>query len=525
MAKFGIDSNMVFDADGKSVAARLSDHDTSLDNLTTDLAERMSSVKSFGAKGDGTTDDTTAIQNAYNSLTNGGTLFFPVGNYKVTSTLNFNKSNVNLVGVGSSSVIKILSNQLADGTRIRINNCSNVFIRDLKFSEINPTLIRSNVYGTLGLEVVSNLSIENVTIDGSNGVGIHGMNCQNVVVSKCMVINTKADGIHFQRGSKNIKVINCYLNNNADDCIAFVSHAPDVYGSCDGFEAYGNTVGGNVTTGSGLCADGSINVKIHDNVIKNTILSGVRINTLTENGTTAYPANVEVYDNTITNSGTGSSGNRDAITVSFSNHVTIRNNNFITATGGITATGCEGIIKIHDNRGISTTTRFIWISTKATNNTLAEITVKNNFSKICGTDGIYIDGTLLKPLLIAVEDNVLDDINNSNGGSGVYGVFVNTASTAIVRSNTIKSANSYTKIGFVTCDTKYQSHNIPQDANENIYIGSLNHSIGGTAPTTGTHALGDIVWNWNPQPSGKIGWVCSVAGTPGTWKAFGAIDA
>jgi hypothetical protein len=37
MAKFGIDSNMVFDADGKSVAARLSDHDTSLDNLTTDL--------------------------------------------------------------------------------------------------------------------------------------------------------------------------------------------------------------------------------------------------------------------------------------------------------------------------------------------------------------------------------------------------------------------------------------------------------------------------------------------------------
>jgi hypothetical protein len=30
MAKFGIDSNMVFDADGKSVATRLSDHDISL---------------------------------------------------------------------------------------------------------------------------------------------------------------------------------------------------------------------------------------------------------------------------------------------------------------------------------------------------------------------------------------------------------------------------------------------------------------------------------------------------------------
>jgi lysophospholipase L1-like esterase len=42
MAKFGIDSNMVFDADGKSVATRLSDHDTSLDGLTTSLAERPS---------------------------------------------------------------------------------------------------------------------------------------------------------------------------------------------------------------------------------------------------------------------------------------------------------------------------------------------------------------------------------------------------------------------------------------------------------------------------------------------------
>ena len=30
MAKFGIDSNMIFDKDNKSVATRLSDHDTSL---------------------------------------------------------------------------------------------------------------------------------------------------------------------------------------------------------------------------------------------------------------------------------------------------------------------------------------------------------------------------------------------------------------------------------------------------------------------------------------------------------------
>jgi hypothetical protein len=45
MAKFGIDSNMVFDADGKSVATRLSDHDTSLDSLSSSLAESASALR------------------------------------------------------------------------------------------------------------------------------------------------------------------------------------------------------------------------------------------------------------------------------------------------------------------------------------------------------------------------------------------------------------------------------------------------------------------------------------------------
>lgn len=45
-----------------------------------------------------------------------------------------------------------------------------------------------------------------------------------------------------------------------------------------------------------------------------------------------------------------------------------------------------------------------------------------------------------------------------------------------------------------------------------------------TAPTTGTHNLGDIVWNSAPAELGLassqyviIGWICTVVGTPGTW--------
>jgi len=45
------------------------------------------------------------------------------------------------------------------------------------------------------------------------------------------------------------------------------------------------------------------------------------------------------------------------------------------------------------------------------------------------------------------------------------------------------------------------------------------------APVSGTYQVGDIVYNNAPAAGGTIGWVCTTAGTPGTWKTFGAIAA
>ena len=43
-------------------------------------------------------------------------------------------------------------------------------------------------------------------------------------------------------------------------------------------------------------------------------------------------------------------------------------------------------------------------------------------------------------------------------------------------------------------------------------------------PTTGTWRRGDLVQNYEPSPGGYIGWVCTAAGTPGTWKGYGLIQ-
>ena len=66
------------------------------------------SVKEFGAKGDGATDDTLAIQNAINSLTNvnGGILFFPKGTYLISSPLKFDHRGIIFRGTGRGSILK-----------------------------------------------------------------------------------------------------------------------------------------------------------------------------------------------------------------------------------------------------------------------------------------------------------------------------------------------------------------------------------------------------------------------------------
>jgi len=48
---------------------------------------------------------------------------------------------------------------------------------------------------------------------------------------------------------------------------------------------------------------------------------------------------------------------------------------------------------------------------------------------------------------------------------------------------------------------------------------------GTVAPTTGTWVRGDVCYNTLPAAAGVPGWVCTTAGTPGTWKAMAALAA
>lgn len=55
--------------------------------------------------------------------------------------------------------------------------------------------------------------------------------------------------------------------------------------------------------------------------------------------------------------------------------------------------------------------------------------------------------------------------------------------------------------------------------------GGKNVTWGTAAPATGTWAVGDVRWNTAPAAGGTPGWMCTTAGTPGTWKAMANLAA
>jgi hypothetical protein len=77
------------------------------ETVSTKLSENIS-VKDFGAKGDGTTNDRPAIQAALNALpSTGGLLRIPTGTYLLDATplTCYNKSNISIIGDGMGATI------------------------------------------------------------------------------------------------------------------------------------------------------------------------------------------------------------------------------------------------------------------------------------------------------------------------------------------------------------------------------------------------------------------------------------
>ena len=108
-------------------------------------------VKDFGALGDNNNNDTTAIQNAINSLIGaatgkGGIVYFPPGVYRINSALTFDNTAYSITLKGSSTHMpvgvtggSIIRNTNTSGNTIEITNSSSISITNLGIDHTSNT--------------------------------------------------------------------------------------------------------------------------------------------------------------------------------------------------------------------------------------------------------------------------------------------------------------------------------------------------------------------------------------------------
>jgi len=134
----------------------------------------------FGAIGDGLTDDTAAIQAAFDAISATGgirTVYFPSGTYLISGVINLNKNNIMVRGEGESSVIQVKSAVVelqpgGYGAMFMIaSGSSHVTIRDILLdgnADNNTTSTYSGIKGTN----TDHLTIEDMTIKNTPFNGI-----------------------------------------------------------------------------------------------------------------------------------------------------------------------------------------------------------------------------------------------------------------------------------------------------------------------------------------------------------------
>lgn len=219
------------------------------------LSSDLLSVKDFGAKGDGISNDTTSIQDAINYCAQyKKKLFFPSGTYLCGSIEV--KSNLEVIGE-DGAVIKRTSNygwQLglfytppvnvlienlqfdnnAPGTSgthkhsVRMTNTQNVVIRNCRFFNGYDSAIKDlgpdGIYISTGSpSTVNNILIEGCLIEGftRNGISItDGAN--GVVIRDCTISNCGLTGVDVEANTgtstqvRNLTIDNCKFIDNGD---------------------------------------------------------------------------------------------------------------------------------------------------------------------------------------------------------------------------------------------------------------------------------------------------------------------
>ena len=228
-------------------------------------AQSVYDVSAFGAKGDGVTDDASAIQQAIDqcSRDGGGKVFFPRNHtflagpvelkshvelhLEATATLKANPDEriYHLSAFGENRGEGMLWLYAKDAENISITGKGTIHGNGIAFMgaeledsyELKP--LEDQAFDprphVLTLTNVRNLTIRDVTIKEGAYWTVHLIGCDEAVIDGINLLNNlkirNGDGIDLDH-SKNVHIANCHITSG-DDCICLKNRREfEQYGSC-----------------------------------------------------------------------------------------------------------------------------------------------------------------------------------------------------------------------------------------------------------------------------------------------------
>jgi parallel beta-helix repeat protein len=203
--------------------------------------ESAYNVKDYGALGDGSTDDSSAIQSAITAAQadHNGIVFFPQGTYIIGTTPNIT-SSVMVLGSGLSSILKAKSS--TNVNCLQITQTSYVIIKDL--------------------QIDGQASTQSGGISYIARIGIYINNCDDVRVENCYVHDTYGSGI-LADDTTNLVITNNRVHNSKDNLIFLRPWSAGTNAGCNGAVISNNSVDG--SSYYGICCLHSDNISILGN--------------------------------------------------------------------------------------------------------------------------------------------------------------------------------------------------------------------------------------------------------------------
>lgn len=180
------------------------------------------SIESYGAIGDGVTDNTVALNAAFSKAAPGSALEIPAGRTYVHNDLvHIVVPGLHIYGGGRL----LATNEGRSGVWIEADR---VVLEDV-ILEMKSTTRRWVEYESMKLRLMNarGIVVRNVTIEGAAAAGIYVGNTHDFLMDRVIVRNTRADAIHHTEGSSYGTILRPQIFNPGDDGVAFVSYRED----------------------------------------------------------------------------------------------------------------------------------------------------------------------------------------------------------------------------------------------------------------------------------------------------------